>query len=415
MALAVTRIIDSAPRRPHGVKTRMKDMTDMNEVEPFEADEDLFAETSDVEPEPYPDEQGREREVVTTPIDPDVRTILGQLKDKSLILRPDFQRLTVWERSRQSRLIESLLLNIPIPPCFFAEDPEGTRVVVDGQQRLRAIDEFCRGQYRLRGLEVRSDLNGKKWDNIPAGDTRKILRRVFRTIIISHYSDPDIKFEIFRRLNTGGVPLTEQEIRNAIYRGPFNRLLDRLARDPLLLKNLRRKEPDKRLRHHELVLRYFALSDALENFKPPLKKVLNEYMKGEKRASRAKLGRLERKFRHALEVATSVFGDNVFRRFTEFENGTKDYESVVSKAVFDLQMIGLGDLSEAAVENRAADVRTAFERLSVEDDEFNDLLSRATDHRYRFYSRMKRWADTLKQLGLKTDLAKRMPPKSKWR
>lgn len=107
-----------------------------------------------------------EREVFTTPIDPDVRTILGQIEDGSLILHPKFQRAIVWDETRQSRLIESLLLNLPIPPCFFAEDEQGTRVVVDGQQRLAAIDEFYKGSYALQGLQVLSALNGKRWSTL---------------------------------------------------------------------------------------------------------------------------------------------------------------------------------------------------------------------------------------------------------
>ena len=131
----------------------------VRDVEDQEPDDQLFTEVPDTEPEPYPHEVGKELEVFTTPIDPDVQTILDQLDDRSLILNPDFQRRSVWLRPRQSRLIESLLLNIPIPPCFFAEDPGGTRVVVDGQQRLRAIEEFRKGQYSLTGLELRGDLN----------------------------------------------------------------------------------------------------------------------------------------------------------------------------------------------------------------------------------------------------------------
>jgi hypothetical protein len=107
-----------------------------------------------------------DRELVTTPYDAPVKTLVDDIELKNLILNPDFQRKSVWDRQRKSRLIESLLLNIPIPVCFFAEDDDGKRVVVDGQQRLRAVEEFRNGQFALRGLQVLSQLNGKRWADL---------------------------------------------------------------------------------------------------------------------------------------------------------------------------------------------------------------------------------------------------------
>jgi predicted nuclease with TOPRIM domain len=383
---------------------------EVDEVEVAEPDEQLFTETPDTEPEPYPHGIGKELEVFTTPIDPDVQTILGQLDDRTLILNPDFQRLSVWKRPRQSRLIESLLLNIPVPPCYFAEDVEGTRVVVDGQQRLRAIEEFQKGQYKLTGLEVRDDLNGKRWVDLDPKDARRILRRVFRTIVITHYSDPDIKFEIFRRLNTGGVPLTEQEIRNAIYRGSFNRLLDVLAHKTALLEILKRKEPDNRLRHHELVLRYFALRDALPDFRPPLKRLLNSFMERKRDLAVDESQELERRYDVAIERVKTVFGRDAFRRYVRLEDGSEFYEAVVSRAVYDLQMIGLGETPREDLQRRKDEIREAFQKLSVENDDFIDLLSRATDHRSRFYQRMRLWAQALSGLDINIPFAARIPP-----
>ncbi len=376
-----------------------------------ESEEELFALPDEGEPEPYPGADTMELEVFTTPIDPDVQTILDQLDEETLILTPDFQRRSVWNRTRQSRLIESLLLNIPIPPCYFAEDKEGTRVVVDGQQRLRAIEEFRSGEYSLIGLEMRSDLNGKKWADLESRDVRRIVRRVLKTIVISHHSDPDIKFEIFRRLNTGGVPLIEQEIRNAIYRGPFNKLLDRLARKPSFLQVLRRHEPDKRLRHHELVLRYFALYDALENFRPPLKRILNDYMQKSGNFTENDISNLERRFDTALTAATAVFGDNTFRRYSRLADSTLSYESVVSKAVYDLQMIGLVDVAPEELQRRRAEIRGVFQSLSVDNSAFIDRLSRATDHRSRFYDRMRFWGEALASLSITPPFVERLPPR----
>lgn len=383
---------------------------DERELEVSEPEENLFSPAPDeLQPEPYPGDSSRELAVFTTPIDPDVQTILDQMDERSLIVNPDFQRRSVWMRPRQSRLIESLILNIPIPPCYFAEDEGGTRVVVDGQQRLRAIEEYRSGQYALTGLEMRSDLNEKRWTDLDPRDARRIVRRVLRTIVISPHSDPDIKFEIFRRLNTGGVPLTEQEIRNAVYRGPFNELLDHVAKNELFLRLLHRPAPDNRLRHHEVVLRFFALDNVLENFRPPLKKVLNTYMDNARRLGSQDLTALGHRFRAALTAVQTVFGDNAFRKYTKPENGEAAYEAVVSKAVYDLQMIGLADVPLEELQGRRAEIEHAFQALSVENEDFIDLLSRATDHRSRFYERMRLWGEKLVQIGINPPFYVRMP------
>lgn len=384
---------------------------DRAEISESEPEEELFASApDDLPPDPYPGDPATERSVFTTPIDPDVQTILDQMNDRELIVKPDFQRGSVWSRPRQSRLIESLLVEIPIPPCYFAEDKDGTRVVVDGQQRLRAIEEYRAGLYALTGLEIRSDLNQKRWTDLDPRDARRIVRRVLRTIVISHFSDPDIKFEIFRRLNTGGVPLTEQEIRNAVYRGPFNELLDRLVHNGDFLGLLRREAPDNRLRHHELVLRFFALDSALPNFRPPLKRVLNGYMESAREFQSKRLSEVETRFDQAITAVATVFGADAFRRYT-IQNGDHaiaSYESVVSRAVYDLQMVGLVDVPTGDLQERQQDIKREFQSLSLDSD-FGDLLSRATDHRSRFYRRLRLWGERLAGIGVQAPFYDRLP------
>ncbi|HEY8767818.1 MAG TPA: DUF262 domain-containing protein [Dehalococcoidia bacterium] len=398
------------------------------EVAASELDDQLFSSAPDDPqvPDPYPRQAGEELAVFATPIDPDVQTLLDQMDDRSLIVNPDFQRQSVWMGPRQSRLIESLIVNIPIPPCYFAEDANGIRVVVDGQQRLRAIEQFRAGQYALSGLEIRDDLNGKRWTDLAPRDARRIVRRVLRTIVISHLSDPDIKFEIFRRLNTGGVPLTEQEIRNAVYRGKFNSLLDRLARNEMFLGLLRRTYPDLRLRHHELVLRFFALDHQLGNYQPPLKKILNSYMDSARDFDVEVLELLQQRFLAAMSAVGTVFGGDAYRRFRVEEEGealreaeeltsgelAASYETVVSKAVYDLEMIGLVDIPPGELEVKRQAIRTAFEGLSTESETFVDVLSRATDHRSRFYTRMRLWGERLANEGIDAPFFHRLPSDS---
>jgi hypothetical protein len=368
------------------------------EQEPFSPEE------QGADDEPYaPSYQLSEREVHTTPADPDVETLLKRIEDKHLILRPDFQRTSVWDNTKKSRLVESLLLNLPIPPCFLAEDEDGTRVVVDGQQRLNSIDDFYHGRYALSGLQVLKDLNGKKWAELPPKLDRKILQRVIRTLVISHHSNPGIRFEIFERLNSGGEPLTEQEIRNATLRGEFNKLLNQIASSPGFLASMRANKPDPRLRHHELVLRFFAVRGAIKDYRPPLKMILSEYMRENREPGAESIQRLKSLFLNALENSRTVFGDDVFRRYRE-KDKQFGFETAVSKAVFELEMLSLSFFRSADVKFRAAEIKSAFMNLSLTNSEFSECLSRATDHRKRFYKRVELWNAELRTLGLQSEL-----------
>ena len=374
-----------------------------------ENEEIPFATEEETDDEPYaPSYEINEREVYTTPADPDVETLLNRIEAKHLILRPDFQRASVWTVKQKSRLIESLLLNLPIPPCFLAEDEDGTRVVVDGQQRIGAIDDFYHGRFALTDLQVLKDLNGSTWSTLPPKLDRKILQRVVRTLVISQHSNPGIRFEIFERLNTGGEPLTEQEIRNATLRGSFNALLNKLAKSPQFLSAVGAGKADARLRHHELILRFFAVKDAIGDYKPPLKMILSEFMRKNRRANDAEIAEFERMFITALENSHLAFGGNEFRKF-RIKQDAPAYESAISKAVFELQMISLSFLAPTDCSARAVEIKRSFEELSLQSQEFVESLSRATDHRTRFYKRLRLWSEKLLSIGLGDRLSRALP------
>jgi len=190
-------------------------------------------------------------EIFSSPSDPDVETIVKRIENKDLILRPKFQRAEVWNNKLKSRLVESVLLNLPVPPVFVAEDDDSTKVVVDGQQRLQAIDDFYHGRFDLSDLEIYTELNGKKLLDLEPRLQRRFKQRVLRMLTIPYSEELDVRFLIFERLNTNTVPLNDQEIRNATLGGPLNDLLARLVKEQLFLLALRKDKPDERLRHHE--------------------------------------------------------------------------------------------------------------------------------------------------------------------
>ena len=360
--------------------------------------------------EHFEDEQGNQpydteefpldRGVITTPYDAPVRTLIDEISEKQLIVNPPFQRQSVWTKDRQSKLIESLLLNIPVPVLYFAEDDDGTRVVVDGQQRLRAIDEFRSGQYSLRKLEMLSQLNGKRWTDLTPKQVRTIQTRTLRCVVISSISPPTLRFEMFERLNTGGVPLNDQELRNCVFRGSLNEFLNKLVYYQPWLELIGRSEPDNRMRHQELILRFFALKDTVSNYRPPLKGVLNNFMRDNREVTEARQQLMRKEFENTLTNVGIVFGQHPFRRINPSDSNQDNWDRNLNRAVFDIQMLGFVGISNSEVEERKEAILDRFRRLCLENNEFLDTVSLATADRTRFYTRLRIWGQNLVAEGL---------------
>jgi hypothetical protein len=195
-----------------------------------------------------------------------------------LLLLPEIQRAYVWDNAKASRLIESLILNIPIPVLYFAETEEAKYEIFDGHQRVKSIVNYIGGVFALSGLAVLPEYRGKRFSQLPAREQRFLKMRTLRTILISIESHPNMKFEIYERLNTGSISLNAQELRNSIYRGSFNALLHRLAEHRTFRSLIGTKSPRKRMVDEEAILRFFAMRAQLGTYRTPLKKFLNEYM-----------------------------------------------------------------------------------------------------------------------------------------
>ena len=191
------------------------------------------------------------RTVYTDGADPEIASLDGKAKRGKLVVQPDFQRHFVWDNKKASRLIESALLSIPIPIIYISEEPDNKEYVIAGQQRLTSFFSFLDGKFpdgadfRLTGLNVFQELNGKKYESLPEKLQDAIQYFKLRTVAFKQDSDPHLKFEIFERLNTGSVQLNDQELRNCIYRGRFNDLLRELSEDPDFTFLLGLKQPNR--------------------------------------------------------------------------------------------------------------------------------------------------------------------------
>ncbi|WP_349426572.1 DUF262 domain-containing protein [Microbacterium sp. LWS13-1.2] len=333
-----------------------------------------------------------ERKLVTQPYDLGVRSIREDIRGGRISLNIAYQRKYVWDSGKASRLIESLLLNVPIPVCYFAEDDDGVYEVIDGLQRLTTIRKFLDNEFALTGASVLSELNGMKFDDLEPRDQRRLEGRTIRCIVITADSHPDIKFDVFERLNTGAASLTAQELRNSVYRGPFNDSLKDLAKKTYFT-DLLGSFTNRRMGHEELLLRYFALVEGISTYKPPLRQLLNEKMRTHRKSPLTPED--EEQFKTVCTTVSDVFGD---RPFT-----TPGSQNPVNKALFDAVMVTVTfcDLHELQLKKDAA--RDALADLS-KDESFQISIGRATADRSRVLYRVTAFASRLQKLGIATQL-----------
>jgi hypothetical protein len=288
-----------------------------NELDELEFDQPLEEEVNHVE---LP---SSERRIYTDQGDPEIESLYGKYKRGKLIVQPDFQRYFVWDTKKASRLLESAFLDIPLPVIYLSEGNDGKEYVIDGQQRLTSFFSFIDGHlpnetkdFKLIGLQVFNELNRKKFTDIDEELQDKIRYCKIRTITFRKESDPNLKFEIFERLNTGAVSLNDQELRNCIYRGSYNELLKELSEESDFKYLLGIKNIEKRMKDVELVLRFAAFYHfTYLQYKPPMKKFLNLEMEKYQSISQAEADDLRNAFKNTLSIIKSLIDKHAFKRF----------------------------------------------------------------------------------------------------
>jgi hypothetical protein len=213
------------------------------------------------------------------------------------------------------------------------QEDDGTLKVIDGNQRLMSIKLYLENGFRLQGLTAFPDLNGLTYKDLEPRFKTHILNRTIRCITILKETHPQIKFDVFERLNTGAVALNPQELRHGLFYGPIMDLLDELGHYRTW-KKLSGIKNDKRMRGAELILRYFALAYDLEHYEKPLAGFLNNYAKANRSANNA--DELKHSFKLTVDGVHSLLGDDAFRLFGD--NGAPDNN--LNAAVYDAQMVG---------------------------------------------------------------------------
>lgn len=341
---------------------------------------------------PDPDEVPiRERRLFTQPYDLVVQALIEQIESGTIFLRPksdrpSFQRHYVWTDILASRLIESMLLNVPIPPCYLSQNEEFELDVIDGQQRLYSIYRFMDNQFPLAGLEVLTELNSLRFHQIPSKLQRQLKTHTLRCVLITNESHPEIKFDVFERLNSNTVPLNAQELRNSIYRGTLNALLGDVVTHEPWLEILGRRVPDKRMRDEELALRFYAFwIHGLKSYRTPQKHWLNE-------AARAGMKYTQKKCKDLHDIWTGAVNTSLvwFEPEECFRRPVVGKKTAVNRALFDLIMLSAAHCEVNGIQEKRTTFRRKYEAL-LQDELFEDLISRAVDHTSRTNRRFKMW------------------------
>lgn len=328
------------------------------------------------------------RQIFPTKIDLPWFTLKTQIEEQ-IDLRPDFQRRDRWNNEKRSRFIESVVMNVPVPPVFLGEEKLGKYVVLDGRQRLTAAYKFLSNELRLEGLQVWKELNGLTYDEIKKkGFAATIDRRFLPAILLTHESSPEVKYEVFDRLNTGGVIAEQMEVRNAIFPGPFNSLLHELSaehafrqlwgipdsKDPVALE---RNVLYREMGDLELVLRFFALREGSlkgMRFKDRLSDVMSTQNAAFKKDSKLQAAAAA-SFRQALANCVKVFGDDAFKLKKDPNkkaNRSAPFADAVMQALADRQ-------PSVLTPDAVSRIRAAFDDLITNNQVFRNAVEKGTN------------------------------------
>jgi len=375
--------------------------------EQFDTNEELEFE------EPLEEEQPilvttEKRRIYTEQGDPEIESLYGRFKRGKLFLQPDFQRYFVWDTAKASRLIESVLLDIPLPVFYLSEEHDNKQYVIDGQQRLTSFFSFIDGkfpdgkEFKLSGLKVFTELEGKTFKELSEEIQDKIRYCKVRVIVFRRESDSELKFEVFERLNTGAVSLNDQELRNCVYRGKYNDLLKSLAEDPDFRFLLRRDAPDKRMRDVELVLRFAAFYHATYlNYKPSMRRFLNEDMKKYQNISDKDALELKRAFKNATIIIRSLLGEHAFKRFyrgTQKDPNGHWEPKKFNASLFDILMYSFAREDKNTVFQHLDAIREAFIDLMTNDEEFIASIELSTSSIQAVTTRFDKWRLALQSI-----------------
>ncbi|MCI0513027.1 DUF262 domain-containing protein [candidate division KSB1 bacterium] len=311
-------------------------------------------------------------------------------------LNTEFQRMgNLWKEDVQSRLIESLLVRIPLPAFFFDGTDENCWKIVDGLQRIITLKNFIIDKsLKLTGLEYLEEFEGKNFDELPVFLQGRIEETHITAFIINPGTPPDVKYNIFKRINTGGLMLTPQEIRHALNQGIPADFVKELALAAEFRKATGHQlDGCKRMEDRDFVTRFIGFYLGYENYQPDLDSFLNDSMAKLKELSKNQREKIKADFKKAMNAAYNIFGGYAFRKKFQ-QNGRKN---PLNKALFDTWAVNLAKLDDQKIDLlvcRKQDVEKRFILLINSEGSFLKAISsgtgdiKAVQDRFKFIAKL---------------------------
>ena len=373
-----------------------------------------FSDDIDEDPE-FRMQTRRISEAVVYSTDWTTETILLQIQKGNINIDPRFQRRDAWDIGKKSRFIESIILGLPLPQIVLAElkEERGKYLVLDGRQRLLTLLQFTSKEsgknngFKLKSLDVRLDLIGRSFEEFEMDmnlrdDLNQFNNHPIRSVIIRNWPDRDFLHLIFVRLNTGSVQLSPQELRQALFPGPFTDFIDDSASKSNALKVLLRiNDPDFRMRDVELLLRFLAFSYYIQQYSGDLKHFLDNTCSDLNYQWSSMQNDIEKRvssFEDAVSAGIEIFGEeNIGRKYTK-----AGFESRLNRSVLDVVAFYFSDdkIRNIALE-RPGLVQEAFKDLCLNDEDFRKSIEFTTKSMTSTTNRFRLWGQKLGEtLGL---------------
>jgi hypothetical protein len=333
----------------------------------------IVVDAEEIELKNIPPEQ---RRLHTETADLTVSSLHAYLANGKLEI-PEFQRGYVWTRAQASRLIESLIIQCPIPVVYFSQASNNNLIVIDGNQRLLSIKLFVNDGFELQGLTTYPELNGQTWSSLDPRFRDHINNRTIRCITILRETHPQIKFDVFERLNTGSVKLNAQELRHGINHGRLMESLDDLAKSENWRKAVGIRK-DTRMKGTELILRYFAFRRERGQYEKPLASFLDGFSSRNRGVDAATVKSWSDDFKKTINLIDYALGKFAFRLFEPDLSGVTAFNS----ALYDAEMIAFAETNNQTILGQKFDVskfRTAVANLLKNDRFYNSVRQATSD------------------------------------
>ena len=354
---------------------------------------------------------GKSMEVITKPFNPneidvDISTVnlgslIEQLENDEIDLQPDFQRAAdVWDNVKKSRLIESILLGLPLPSFYFSEDPVSQKLsIIDGLQRICAIRDFVLKEdepLKLEGLQFLKNFEGLTFSQLARPEVKRIKSLKITMNTLRKGTPLDVKYIIFQRVNTAGEPLTPQEMRHALNQGPAAIFIKVLANMESFKKATNYSVKSKRMQDRDFVNRFVAFFIGYQDYMGDLDMFLNDKMGELNKMTPAQRNDIRVSFDKAMECCYEIFKKDTFRKRYKITDKRKP----ISKSVYDTLSVNIAWLSDEEQHlllKNAEDFKAGMIRL-FNDEKFNFSISTGTGQKYNVEQRFTMVKSLIKEI-----------------